>query len=255
MTRKKVQAEEIKAADIPAEVQAAEQDIEKVEETNVVPEGAPVAEGKIPAETEQKTEAPQTEEDGWQPFALEKRRLIHEFTEEDGWQPFALEKRRLIHEFTEEDNNVLNEKIADLAEKEIEMDEKVKSYQAILKGTITEKKEALKLRAEGYEEREFECPVLVNYKLGKKIVKHPETGEILSTTFLTAEERQRPLFPEEDMDKKEPGEDTAAEALAKAEEVQDGAEDLLDEAHAEDEQPAAEAEVELEPETEYPEEE
>ena len=83
MTRKKVQAEEIKAADIPAEVQAAEQDIEKVEETNVVPEGAPVAEGKIPAETEQKTEAPQTEEDGWQPFALEKRRLIHEFTEED----------------------------------------------------------------------------------------------------------------------------------------------------------------------------
>ncbi len=235
MTRKKVQAEEIKAADIPAEVQAAEQDIEKVEETNVVPEGAPVAEGKIPAETEQKTEAPQTEE--------------------DGWQPFALEKRRLIHEFTEEDNNVLNEKIADLAEKEIEMDEKVKSYQAILKGTITEKKEALKLRAEGYEEREFECPVLVNYKLGKKIVKHPETGEILSTTFLTAEERQRPLFPEEDMDKKEPGEDTAAEALAKAEEVQDGAEDLLDEAHAEDEQPAAEAEVELEPETEYPEEE
>lgn len=235
MTRKKVQAEEIKAADIPAEVQAAEQDIEKVEETNVVPEGAPVAEGKIPAETEQKTEAPQTEE--------------------DGWQPFALEKRRLIHEFTEEDNNVLNEKIADLAEKEIEMDEKVKSYQAILKGTITEKKEALKLRAEGYEEREFDCPVLVNYKLGKKIVKHPETGEILSTTFLTAEERQRPLFPEEDMDKKEPGEDNAAEDLAKAEEMQDGAEDLLDEAHAEDEQPAAEADVEPEPETEYPEEE
>lgn len=235
MTRKKVQAEEIKAADIPAEVQAAEQDIEKVEETNVVPEGAPVAEGKIPAETEQKTEAPQTEE--------------------DGWQPFALEKRRLIHEFTEEDNNVLNEKIADLAEKEIEMDEKVKSYQAILKGTITEKKEALKLRAEGYEEREFECPVLVNYKLGKKIVKHPETGEILSTTFLTAEERQRPLFPEEETDKKEPGEENAAEDLAKAEEMQDGAEDLLDEAHAEDEQPAAEAEVEPEPETEYPEEE
>lgn len=235
MTRRKVQAEEIKAADISAEVQVAEQDIEKVEETNVVPEGAPVAEGKIPAETEQKTEAPQTEE--------------------DGWQPFALEKRRLIHEFTEEDNNVLNEKIADLAEKEIEMDEKVKSYQAILKGTITEKKEALKLRAEGYEEREFECPVLVNYKLGKKIVKHPETGEILSTTFLTAEERQRPLFLEEETDKKEPGEENAAEDLAKAEEMQDGAEDLLDEAHAEDEQPAAEAEVEPEPETEYPEEE
>ena len=178
MTRKKVQAEEIKAADIPAEVQVAEQDIEKVEETNVVPEGAPVAEGEILEETEQKTEAPQTEE--------------------EGWQPFALEKRRLIHEFTEEDNNVLNEKIADLAEKEIEMDEKVKSYQAILKGTTTEKKEALKLRAEGYEEREFECPVLVNYKLGKKIVKHPETGEIISTSFLTAEERQRPLFPEEE---------------------------------------------------------
>lgn len=65
MTRKKVQAEEIKAADIPAEVQVAEQDIEKVEETNVVPEGAPVAEGEIPAETEQKTETPQTEEEGW----------------------------------------------------------------------------------------------------------------------------------------------------------------------------------------------
>ena len=164
MTRKKVQAEEIKAADILAEVQVAEQDIEKVEETNVVPEGAPVAEGEIPAETEQKTEAPQTEE--------------------EGWQPFALEKRRLIHEFTEEDNNVLNEKIADLAEKEIEMDEKVKSYQAILKGTTTEKKEALKLRAEGYEEREFECPVLVNYKLGKKIVKHPETGEIITNSLI-----------------------------------------------------------------------
>lgn len=221
MTRKKVQAEEIKAADIPAEVQVAEQDIEKVEETNVVPEGAPVAEGEIPAETEQKTEAPQTEE--------------------EGWQPFALEKRRLIHEFTEEDNNVLNEKIADLAEKEIEMDEKVKSYQAILKGTTTEKKEALKLRAEGYEEREFECPVLVNYKLGKKIVKHPETGE---TSFLTAEERQRPLFPEEE-EPQTPAEENGSEDLAQAEEMQDGAETLLDEAHAADE-PAEPAENEPE---------
>ena len=224
MTRKKVQAEEIKAADIPAEVQVAEQDIEKVEETNVAPEGAPVAEGEILEETEQKTEAPQTEE--------------------EGWQPFALEKRRLIHEFTEEDNNVLNEKIADLAEKEIEMDEKVKSYQAILKGTTTEKKEALKLRAEGYEEREFECPVLVNYKLGKKIVKHPETGEIISTSFLTAEERQRPLFPEEEQPQT-PAEENGSEDLAQAEEMQDGAETLLDEAHAADE-PAEPAENEPE---------
>ena len=183
MTRKKVQAEEIKAADIPAEVQVAEQDIEKVEETNVMPEGAPVAEGEIPAETEQKTE-------------------------------------------------------------EIEMDEKVKSYQAILKGTTTEKKEALKLRAEGYEEREFECPVLVNYKLGKKIVKHPETGEIISTSFLTAEERQRPLFPEEEQPQT-PAEENGSEDLAQAEEMQDGAETLLDEAHAADE-PAEPAENEPE---------
>lgn len=214
MTRKKVQAEEIKAADIPAEVQVAEQDIEKVEKTDLAAEGAPVAEGEIPAETEQKTESPQPEE--------------------EGWQPFALEKRRLIHEFTEEDRNILNEKIADLAEKEIETDEKVKSYQAILKGTITEKKETLKLRNEGYEEREFECPVLVNYKLGKKIVKHPETGEILSTSFLTAAERQRPLFPEEEQPQTSAKED-GSEDLVQAEEMQDGAETLLDEAHAEDE--------------------
>lgn len=224
MTRKKVQAEEIKTADIPTEVQVAEQDIEKVEETDVVPEGEPVAEGEIPAETEQKTESSQTEE--------------------EGWQPFALEKRRLIHEFTEEDRNILNEKIADLAEKEIETDEKVKSYQAILKGTITEKKETLKLRNEGYEEREFECPVLVNYKLGKKIVKHPETGEILSTSFLTAAERQRPLFPEEEQPQTSAKED-GSEDLVQAEEMQDGAETLLDEAHAADE-PADPAENEPE---------
>ena len=238
MAKKKVEAEQINAADLPAEVQAAEQDIEKVEETDTVPAGAEEVDAveAVPAE-EPKPEEQKTEK------------------EEDGWQPYALEKRRLIHEFTEEDYNVLNEKIADLAEKEIEMDEKVKSYQAILKGTVTEKKEALKLRSDGYEEREFDCPVLVNYKLGKKVVKHPETGEILSTTFLTAAERQRPLFPEEEADKKESGEENAAKDLAKAEEMQDGAEDLLDEAHAEDEQPAAEAEVEPEPETEYPEEE
>lgn len=156
-----------------------------------------------------------------------------------------LTKRRLFHEFTEDDIHILNEKIAELTEKKEKFSEEAKTVQAIVKGTDGEIKKALAAKNEGGEDRDMECPVIINYTQGTYTVKHPETGIVIESRPLKDEERQPDLFPEEETDKKEPGEDNAAEDLAQAEEMQDGAETLLDEAHAADE-PAEPAENEPE---------
>lgn len=146
-----------------------------------------------------------------------------------------LTKRRLFHEFTEDDIHILNEKIAELTEKKEKFSEEAKTVQAIVKGTDGEIKKALSAKNEGGEEREMECPVIINYTQGTYTVKHPETGIVIESRPLKDEERQLDLFQAE-----QPEND-----LAQAEEMQDGAETLLDEAHAADE-PAEPAENEPE---------
>ena len=146
-----------------------------------------------------------------------------------------LTKRRLFHEFTEDDIHILNEKIAELTEKKEKFSEEAKTVQAIVKGTDGEIKKALSAKNEGGEEREMECPVIINYTQGTYTVKHPETGIVIESRPLKDEERQPDLFQAE-----QPEND-----LAQAEEMQDGAETLLDEAHAADE-PAEPAENEPE---------
>ena len=96
--------------------------------------------------------------------------------------------------------------------------------QAIVKGTDGEIKKALAAKNEGGEDRDMECPVIINYTQGTYTVKHPETGIVIESRPLKDEERQPDLFPEE-----QPEND-----LAQAEEMQDGAEALLDEAHADE---------------------
>lgn len=96
--------------------------------------------------------------------------------------------------------------------------------QAIVKGTDGEIKKALAAKNEGGEEREMECPVIINYTQGTYTVKHPETSIVIESRPLKDEERQPDLFPAE-----QPEND-----LAQAEEMQDGAEALLDEAHADE---------------------
>lgn len=155
-----------------------------------------------------------------------------------------LTKRRLFHEFTEDDIHILNEKIAELTEKKEKFSEEAKTVQAIVKGTDGEIKKALAAKNEGGEEREMECPVIINYTQGTYTVKHPETGIVIESRPLKDEERQRPLFPEEEQPQT-PAEENGSEDLAQAEEMQDGAETLLDEAHAADE-PAEPAENEPE---------
>lgn len=149
-------------------------------------------------------------------------------------------KRRLFHEFTEDDVHILNEKIAELTEKKEKFSEEAKTVAAIVKGTDGEIKKALAAKAEGGEEREMECPVIINYTEGTYTVKHPETGVVIESRPLKADERQQGLFDEEP---KQP--DAAEKEAALAEEMADGPEDLLDEQHAEEEYPEQDAPEEV----------
>ena len=149
-------------------------------------------------------------------------------------------KRRLFHEFTEDDVHILNEKIAELTEKKEKFSEEAKTVAAIVKGTDGEIKKALAAKAEGGEEREMECPVTINYTAGTYTVTHPETGVVIESRPLTAEERQQGLFDEEPKQQ-----DSAEQEAALSEEMADGPEELLDEQHAEEEYPEQDAPEEV----------
>ena len=44
----------------------------------------------------------------------------------------------------------------------------------------------------------MECPVVINYTEGTYTVTHPETNEVIETRDLKPEERQQPLFEDEE---------------------------------------------------------
>lgn len=133
-----------------------------------------------------------------------------------------LEKRRLFHEFNEEDLNALNEKIAELTEKKEKYADESKTMASIAKGAENEIKKALKDKAEGGEEREMMCPVIINYTKGTRTVKHPETGIVIEERPLNTEERQQDLFAGEQTENENPAD------------LEEGADALLDEAHEEE---------------------
>lgn len=108
---------------------------------------------------------------------------------------YTSEKRRLFHKFTEEDENILNEKVTELTRKKEKFAEEAKLHASIAKGAECEIQKTIAALDEGGEEREMECPVEVNFTQGVRIVKHPETDEVIETRDLTADERQ-PLFEE-----------------------------------------------------------
>lgn len=110
---------------------------------------------------------------------------------------YTSEKRRLFHKFTEEDENTLHEKVTELTRKKEKFAEEAKLHASIAKGAECEIQKTISALDEGGEEREMECPVEVNFTEGVRIVKHPETDEIIETRELTADERQQPLFEEE----------------------------------------------------------
>ena len=132
-----------------------------------------------------------------------------------------LEKRRLFHEFTEEDIDILNEKIAELTEKKEKFADEAKTMASIAKGAENEIKKAIREKNEGGEEREMECPVIINYTKGTRTVKHPETGIVIEERPLKQDELQQPLFKQE-------GEPNPVDLEA-------GADALLDEEHADEE--------------------
>lgn len=111
---------------------------------------------------------------------------------------YTSEKRRLFHKFTEEDENILHEKVTELTRKKEKFAEEAKLYASIAKGAECEIQKTISALDEGGEEREMECPVTVNFTEGVRIVKHPETDEIIETRDLTVDERQQPLFKEEE---------------------------------------------------------
>ena len=110
---------------------------------------------------------------------------------------YTSEKRRLFHKFTEEDENILHEKVTELTRKKEKFAEEAKLHASIAKGAECEIQKTIAALDEGGEEREMECPVTVNFTEGVRIVKHPETEEIIETRELKPEERQQPLFEEE----------------------------------------------------------
>ena len=111
---------------------------------------------------------------------------------------YTSEKRRLFHKFTEEDENILHEKVTELTRKKEKFAEEAKLHASIAKGAECEIQKTISALDEGGEEREMECPVEVNFTQGVRIVKHPETDEVIETRDLTADERQQPLFKEEE---------------------------------------------------------
>ncbi len=104
------------------------------------------------------------------------------------------ETRTLFHKFTEDDINVVNEKIAELSEKKNEFDEKRKFVTDIVKGCAAEIALAIKSKNDGGEDRQMDCPVEINYTTGKRIVKHPDTGEVIEERNLSSDERTPDLF-------------------------------------------------------------
>lgn len=149
-----------------------------------------------------------------------KKVVVVEETKQEDEVKTDLEKRRLFHEFNEEDLNALNEKIAELTEKKEKFADESKTMASIAKGAENEIKKALKDKAEGGEEREMMCPVIINYTKGTRTVKHPETGIIIEERPLNTEERQQELFPAEEVNPAD---------------LEEGADALLDEAHADEE--------------------
>ena len=148
-----------------------------------------------------------------------KKAVAVEETKQEDEVKTDLEKRRLFHEFNEEDLNALNEKIAELTEKKEKFADESKTLASIAKGAENEIKKALKDKAEGGEEREMMCPVIINYTKGTRTVKHPETGIVIEERPLNTEERQQELFPAEE---------------GNPADLEEGADALLDEAHEEE---------------------
>lgn len=111
---------------------------------------------------------------------------------------YTSEKRRLFHKFTEEDENVLHEKVTELTRKKEKFAEEAKLHASIAKGAECEIQKTISALDEGGEEREMECPVVINYTEGTYTVKHPETDEVIETRDLKPEERQQPLFEDEE---------------------------------------------------------
>ncbi len=127
------------------------------------------------------------------------KKAVEEVKQED--VRLTSEKRRLFHEFTESDVNIVNAKVTELTIKKEEFAEQAKMYASIAKGAECEIKKALQSLDEGGEEREMECPVIINYTQGTYTVKHPETNEVIEVRDLKADERQQSLFEDEEEEK------------------------------------------------------
>ncbi len=122
------------------------------------------------------------------------------------------ETRTLFHKFTADDINAVNEKIAELSEKKNEFDEKRKFVTDIVKGCAAEIALAIESKSAGGEDRQMDCPVEINYTTGKRIVKHPETGEVIEERNLSSDERTPDLFEGEQQETEtEDGEEPAEE--------------------------------------------
>ena len=127
---------------------------------------------------------------------MPRKKVAEQETKQD--IQYTSEKRRLFHKFTEEDENFLHEKVTELTRKKEKFAEEAKLHASIAKGAECEIQKTISALDEGGEEREMECPVEVNFTQGVRIVKHPETDEVIETRDLTADERQQPLFKEEE---------------------------------------------------------
>ena len=127
---------------------------------------------------------------------MPRKKVAEQETKQD--IQYTSEKRRLFHKFTVEDENVLHEKVTELTRKKEKFAEEAKLHASIAKGAECEIQKTISALDEGGEEREMECPVEVNFTQGVRIVKHPETDEVIETRDLTADERQQPLFKEEE---------------------------------------------------------
>jgi hypothetical protein len=102
--------------------------------------------------------------------------------------------RSAKHTLTQEEIDIssrsLAKKTSEIKYTEAEKTSAMAAYTSKLKQLEAEVSILADMVNNGYVYQEMKCPVCFDWKSGKKSVVHPETGEVIETGEITAEDRQ-----------------------------------------------------------------
>lgn len=107
-------------------------------------------------------------------------------------------KRYLKYVFTEEEKKLMGSDLAQKFAIHTEAEGRLKSVSTQIKSEISTIESQMasiseKIRS-GYEYRDIECDVEMDYDRGRVVVIRMDTGEIVEDRAMSVDERQKPLF-------------------------------------------------------------